>query len=36
LQVNKRSEPGFGWVKTMDDLREPPRVGLAKIKDRVH
>jgi len=36
LQVRKRIEQGFGWVKTIGDLRKLPRIGLAKVSAWVH
>ena len=36
LQVRKRIEQGFGWVKTICDLRKLPRIGLAKVNAWVH
>lgn len=36
LQVRKRIEQGFGWVKTVGDLRKLPLVGLAKVNAWVH
>lgn len=36
LQVRKRIEQGFGWVKTIGDLRKLPRTGLAKVNAWVH
>ncbi|WP_412731039.1 IS5 family transposase [Dyella aluminiiresistens] len=36
LQVRKRIEQGFGWVKTVGDLRKLPLVGLAKVSAWVH
>jgi transposase len=36
LQVRKRIEQGFGWVKTVGDLRKLPLVGLVKVNAWVH
>lgn len=36
LQVRKRIEQGFGWVKTIGDLRKLPRIGLARVNAWVH
>jgi len=36
LQVRKRIEQSFGWVKTVGDLRKLPLVGLPKVKAWVH
>lgn len=36
LQVRKRIEQGFGWVKTIGDLRKLPLIGLAKVNAWVH
>lgn len=32
LQVRKRIEQGFGWVKTVGDLRKLPVIGLEKVR----
>lgn len=32
LQVRKRIEQGFGWAKTIGDLRKLPLVGMARVK----
>ncbi len=34
-QVRKRIEQGFGWIKTVGELRKLPCVGLAKVRSRV-
>ncbi len=31
-QVRKRIEQGFGWVKTVGDLRKLPVIGLKKVR----
>jgi transposase len=36
LQVRKRIEQSFGWVKTIGDLRKLPLVGLAKVNAWAH
>ncbi len=36
LQVRKRIEQGFGWVKTVGDLRKLPLRGLAKVSAWAH
>ena len=36
LKVRKRIEQGFGWAKTIGDLRKLPLVGLAKVNAWVH
>jgi len=36
LQIRKRIEQGFGWVKTVGDLRKLPLVGLAKVNAWAH
>ena len=36
LQVRKRIEQCFGWVKTVGDLRKLPLAGLPKVKAWVH
>lgn len=32
IQVRKRIEQGFGWAKTVGDLRKLPLVGMARVK----
>ena len=34
-QVRKRIEQGFGWIKTVGELRKLPCVGLEKVRSRV-
>jgi transposase len=36
LQVRKRIEQSFGWVKTIGDLRKLPLIGLAKVNAWAH
>lgn len=36
LQVRKRIEQGFGWVKTIGDLRKLPLIGLEKVSAWAH
>lgn len=36
LQVRKRIEQGFGWVKTIGDLRKLPLIGLQKVNAWAH
>lgn len=31
IQVRKRIEQGFGWAKTIGDLRKLPLVGMARV-----
>lgn len=35
LQVRKRIEHGFGWIKTIGGLRKLPRVSLPKVRGSV-
>ena len=36
LQIRKRIEQGFGWVKTIGDRRKLPLIGLQKVKAWAH
>lgn len=34
LQIRKRIEQGFGWIKTIGGLRKLPLVALSKVRAR--